>query len=640
MTRLCGGVAFVAMAMAAISGQARADPAATYDYVVKHGDDCVSIAAAQLGGWSRYVIVHKLNPQLGSLPHNLKPGSILKLPARDRGAEATLTAARGIVEVRKPAEPNWNPAQSGMELFRSWRLGVRGFSSAEATFRDTTRLFLRDNTIAIVYGATAQRTAATDAELETGTLEIRLAAISRRRLVIHTQSAETALVEGTSLVKVDATGATVVANYGGKPATVLSVDGRHRPRGVPVQVSASMGLKIRNGKSPSKPRSLPAAPAWQRGATRFVAMAGSGASVAAQWSATPVAVRYHLVVRTADGQDVAAADVAAPATSVELHRLPPGDYTATIAAIDSEGFESLPSPVFAFDVVGVVVFAPGASEPAASLAAGASNAAVDPTSPSPVVSLARGSRILAGGNVVCSAGGTAATSTVITDVAATSLRCESDGVALPPVPIRVIATGTCTDAACDHGPASVPVRRDAPATVSALGLELGAFGGYWIVPGTPSLGRPHDSTDAISNGPVGGLRATALLYRAVGFELEGFAAQTRDSGGLGSSTILGWRGHLIGGLQRGAFSLRLLVGGGTSSLVNTSGQASRDTVGVIDVGGAATINVGAGWLLRLDARDALVPRLGSSTASGLRGWFDRHTGIIELYFGLSRAFWL
>ncbi len=613
----------------------RADSPGTYDYVVKPGDDCVSIAAAQLGGWSRYVLVHKYNPQLGSLPHRLKPGSIVKLPASDRSAEATLTAARGAVEVRKPAEPKWDPAQRGMELFRSWRLGARAFSSAEVTFRDQSRLFMRENTIVIIHGSTAQRTATADAELENGALEARLAAMSKRRVMVHTPSAEAALVEGNSLVTVDAGSATVVANHGGQDATVRAIDPRRRPRGPTVKVSAGMGSKVLTGKLPSKPRPLPPAPTWRSGAKRFVALGGAGATVTANWNVSPMAARYRLVVRTADGQDVAAADVTAPATSMEIHRLAPGDYTATIAVVDREGFESSPSAALAFDVIGVAVFAPGASEPLAS-SAGSENR--DPTAIQPPFSIALGSRIVAGGNMMCSVGGSAAPSTIVSDASTTALRCEADGVSLPSVPIRVTASPACAGApkevllggaACGQDPAPVPPKLRLPAVAApSVTLEVGGLGGYWVVTGSPSLGEISETDRAIANGPAWGVRAAALWQRRLGIELSGLAARTRLSGSLGTATIVGWRAHLVAGLERGQVGIRLLLGAGTNSLVHASGPASRDTTGALDVGLAATVNVGSGWLVRFDAMDAIVPGV------------QRRAHILELNVGVSRAFGL
>ena len=625
MPRALSSCVFVAV-MTARAPDIHADSPVLYDYVVKSGDDCVSIAAAQLGGWSQYVLVHRYNPQLGSLPHHLKPGTILKLPASDAAAEATLTEARGAVEVRKPAEPKWDAAHRGMDLFRSWRLGARAFSSAEVTFRDKSRLFMRENTIVIIHGATAQRTVTADAELETGALEARLAAMSKRRVLVHTASAEAALVEGDSLVTVDAAAATVVANHGGAPAAVRSIDPRRRPRGPSVKVAAGMGSKVELGKLPSKPRPLPPAPTWQAGATRFVSLGGAGATVFASWKANSVAARYHLVVRTADGQDVAAADVAAPATSVEIHRLAPGDYTATIAVADREGFESAPSSAFAFDVVGVAVFSPGASEPIPARAQTLGEAR-DPRAPEPPLSLAYGSHIVAGGSVTCSAGGPAATSTIVADASVTALRCDADGVSLPPVPIRVVTTNVCVGVTCSARPTQSPVVRAVSAPPNRLfELEVGGFAGYWVVPGAPSLGHVTGPDAAISNGPAWGIRGAVVWRRMFGVELEGLAAHTRYSASLGAATLVGWRAHLVGGLQHGPVGARLLVGGGTNSLVRADGPASRDTTSAFELGIAGTASIGAGWLLRLDARDSIVPGV------------DGRTQIVELYLGLSRSF--
>lgn len=601
-----------------------ADGSATFDYIVKPGDDCLSIAVEQLGDRSHYRVVHQYNRDLGPLPHELKPGSVIKLPKRDDTAAATLTAARGAVEVRKPADIVWDAARRGMDLFRAWRVGARAFSSAEVTFRDNSRLFMRENTVVIIYGETAKRAATVAAELETGALETRLAAISRRPIVVETASSRTALTEGNSLVSVDRTAATVVANHSGNPATVRAIDAKRRPRGRPVRVAAGMGSKVKRGELPSAPRPLPPPPTWLPSATEFIALGGAGGTMIANWRATSAAARYHLVVRTADGGDIAAAEIAAPATAVELHRLPPGRYAATVAAIDRDGFESAPSSAFAFEVIAVAVFPPGSREPLASPSAEAGAAGFDSTTASPPYSLANGSRIAAKRGMICSVGRPPAAEFVVDDGAATSLRCERNGRALPSVSVRVV--GPCIGAACAaETPAVVPRRPDATPALPPHHrhiLEIGAYGGYWLVPGAPSLGRPQDADHAIANGPVSGLRASALYRGSIGTELELFAARTEFAVAPGTATIVGWRGHLVGALTHGRLGMRLVVGGGTSSLVRTSGRAARDTSGVFDIGLAATLGISGGWLIRLDAREDTVP-----SATGRTNMHEFHLGV-------------
>ena len=71
------------------------------------------------------------------------------------------------------------------------------------------------------------------------------------------------------------------------------------------------------------------------------------------------------MIRTADGQDVAAVTVAAPALAFEVHGLPPGSYIGTTAVIDAEGFVSAPSVELSFEIVAVAVIAPGERDPIA-----------------------------------------------------------------------------------------------------------------------------------------------------------------------------------------------------------------------------------------------------------------------------------
>ena len=78
-------------------------------YTVRDGDTCGSIARRVYGNSRRYDLIHQHNPELGPMPHDLAPGTVLSLPdVRTRsGAEATVTAARRQVRGQPPQAPDW-----------------------------------------------------------------------------------------------------------------------------------------------------------------------------------------------------------------------------------------------------------------------------------------------------------------------------------------------------------------------------------------------------------------------------------------------------------------------------------------------------------------------------------------------------
>ena len=94
MTRLLPAIACLLSALGPTPLAAQAGDGVV-DYTVQSGDTCASIARRVFGEGSAYDRIHDLNPQLGPAPHSLQPGSVLRLPARERvRPEALLASAR------------------------------------------------------------------------------------------------------------------------------------------------------------------------------------------------------------------------------------------------------------------------------------------------------------------------------------------------------------------------------------------------------------------------------------------------------------------------------------------------------------------------------------------------------------------
>ena len=417
-----------------VADTVRADSDVT-DYVVKDGDSCLSIAIHQLGDRAALSTLHRLNPQLGPLPHHLVAGQILHLPAVVASAASTepdakLTRSRGSVEVRKPTESAWDAAKRGMDLFRAWRVGSRDQSSAELTFHDDSRLFMRENTVVIVYGPTEhrERTFGADAELERGTLEGRLAELrGGKAVVVRTPSSEATLGVGRSLIAVADSGDSIIGNHGGADLFLRAVNKLHHPVGGKVIVKSDFGSKVRVGKPPEKPRPLPLAPQWASASGRFIAVPGVTTVVTGGWSAVANAATYRVTISTGIEDDVTSVQVPATASSFEFRDLPVGAYHAIISVIDTEGFESKPSVAWPFEIVPVAIIAPGAN-------------IVTPVPSTHVVvaSLPQGTDIAAPIGLQCAIGdGTASDHVVLTNVGDLDLRCSSYTGAVATIKISV-----------------------------------------------------------------------------------------------------------------------------------------------------------------------------------------------------------
>jgi hypothetical protein len=353
-------LALPAFAVAALVAPTVAHAQPTGDYVVQEGDSCMSIAIKVLGDRRKLPELHRMNPQLGALPHTLVAGQVIKVPAADGGPDARLTGKTGEVRFRTASEETWDDARRGMDLFRAWRVGAESRASAEVTFRDTQRLFLREHTIVIIYGPELRRarTTSPDALLERGTLRTQLAGLSGpSTLTVKTPTATAGLGRGSAIVSVlEADATSLVANHDGA-AIDLRGDAGGR-----VAVKSGMGTRVLRGKKPERPRKLPATPAWvELGPLGFVALDGA-ASIEAGWYPVAGAAGYRVEVWRGAAL-VAAVEVPDTVTQFAVHGAPPGQYRATIAALDRDRLEGRPSAALSLEVRGVAITAPGAAWP-------------------------------------------------------------------------------------------------------------------------------------------------------------------------------------------------------------------------------------------------------------------------------------
>ncbi len=358
--RFAPGLASLALAFFCASSVAWGQRSETVEYTVQAGDTCASIARRFYGSSRAYDRIHRLNPDLGPPPHRLVPGTLLVLPRPDAGGpDARLTAAHGDVRARPPGGA-FAPSPPGTGLRRGHQVETGAASSAEITFRDDSTLAMREQTLVIIYGA-SERLAGTarTATLEHGALRSHLAELSgHARVAMPTATAT--LEASDAVVSVDDEGTSRLANLAG--AATLSA------AGADVRVPSGTGSLARHGERPTPPRPLPPAPRWSDDQpTRFVGLTGRGGTLSARWEPVEGASRYRLeVAHRRDGGDVVAAvEVLAGVTSVELHRMPPDVYFLSVSTIDTSLFEGRPSAPREAQVLEARVIPPGGGEPVA-----------------------------------------------------------------------------------------------------------------------------------------------------------------------------------------------------------------------------------------------------------------------------------
>lgn len=437
-----------------------------YDYTVKKGDSCASISNQQFGSRKAYGRIHEHNPEMGPTPHKLVPGTVLKLPRDKVKPDARVTASERKVEVRAPSDQGWKTASQGFELFRGWRVSTLERAFAEVTFRDTSRIYMRENTLVIIYGGTegSARRTGTTAKLDKGALRSRLGELSGgKTLAVETPSSNTELTGGSALITVDPEGTSRVANHGGGKARV-----RSGKSGKAVSVPERMGSKVRKGKAPSAPKPLPDTPVWAaENASTYLIPDGASGTITGGWKSVPKAETYRVEVgRMAQGGFImTSVQIPKSATAFEVHGLETGEYFATVAAVDDDKFESPPSRLYQTKVVSTPLVAPTGAAVAVPPA--------DPGQPMAPVRVLPGARFEVPAGLTCGLGTSELGPTVIASGAGVQqVRCQDTGgkpvggFAIDVIEIQVAKAG-------EGDAGAFTVRRDASTT---LDLALSSDG--------------------------------------------------------------------------------------------------------------------------------------------------------------------
>lgn len=321
---------------------------ANSDYTTKLGDSCVSIAVKAYGDRRGVELIHKANPTMGPLPHNLKPGTVLHLPPPEKlgnGPDARVTFVRNKVTVQAQSTKS---AEVNDPLFRTNRVSTANASSANVMFRDETQVRVGEESLVIILGdvqGAAQKQPA-DATLVSGSLQARLAELSGKKpLTVDTSGgARVTLPKGEAHVSVDPAKSTRLAVHKGDASLSASQK--------TVAVPSGFGSKAEAGKAPTAPRPLPAPPVWAVVPKEVIFTDASGtadvvAKVAdAGGSGKPSAAKFRVQLARDSRFDDLVTDVVVPkeVSTVDARKLAPGSYFFRVSAIDDDTFESAPGP--------------------------------------------------------------------------------------------------------------------------------------------------------------------------------------------------------------------------------------------------------------------------------------------------------
>lgn len=326
----------VVVAVLLIPALARAE--ATRKYTVVAGDTCLGIANRELGDPAKLTALHAANPQLGKLPHKLVPGQILNLPATGPvTADAHLRATRGRVEVLPSGTETWDAGAIGQELFRTWRVGTRAKATAKVEFVDLSTIDMREDTVVMIFGPTSGRSSTLRTELERGILRTRLAALDRK-VIVDTPAGKAEVGQGSAVIDVDTAKETRLANHGGKPARLSNARGK-------TELAAGYGSRAVADKPPSPPILLLPPPRWESTGELALAWQGDPITLRGRWTAVPGAVKYRIEIARSTSPLEAESQVEVPATITRLEAtgLPAASYLVTVASVDRDGLEGVPS---------------------------------------------------------------------------------------------------------------------------------------------------------------------------------------------------------------------------------------------------------------------------------------------------------
>lgn len=324
-------------------------------YTVQPGDSCGHIAKRLYGDPHRVDLIHDHN-DLGPLPHRLRPGLVLQLPVNATSGmkepDARLTFVRNQVEAYTP---DYHRGQKNEALAQGNRVGTLAASSAEISFVNETRMQLGEHSMVVIFGEGAQdalphRRAAgnEEATLLRGTLRAHLLELTGPAAA----SKPIAVTTPAGRIELPARGSEIHVDVDPQHTTRLSVlRGRSRlaAAGRKVEVPQGFGCRADQGRAPTTPHPLPAAPVWT--VTLPPVLLGHGAPPTARLSyragvGPPAAQWRRQVARDASFNDLVE-DRRVPAAELSwaLPALPDGELFIRISAIDGDRFEGLASPV-------------------------------------------------------------------------------------------------------------------------------------------------------------------------------------------------------------------------------------------------------------------------------------------------------
>lgn len=354
-----GAVAAVA-APAEAGGPTPGYPEPVIQWGVQKGETCEGIAKSLYGSEEHVDLILRYNrvecrrgTPLGEGTTLVVPESVTTVPS------AHIRSAHPRVRARPPGG-GWSPAAAGLPLESNSSVNTLEEGRADIEFVDRTRVFLAQNTLVVLYGATASKSRVSKSsppsvEVQEGEVKAGLAALRGGAALVN--------VPGGG--RVEAVSRETVVERKGARTTVAVFDGKARVAsgGRSVDVPLNHGTRFVGAAKPAPPRPLPPAPSWEAGGSSVVVLAGAdGATLRGGWAEVPGALRYRVEIARdeAFGDLVVRQEVPATVRSFRAEKMPAGTYRVAVRAIDREEYLGVATIVRRIEVIDARVEGKGA----------------------------------------------------------------------------------------------------------------------------------------------------------------------------------------------------------------------------------------------------------------------------------------
>jgi hypothetical protein len=271
-------------------------------------------------------------------------------PAALSASEARVAWVRGAVEV-SPTTPAHTAGEghalhAGETLSRGARIRVGDGAAAELTLSNGTTLALGERTQLVLFAAPSApppgQPPSTTTTLQRGTVRVTATGASAPLIPLATAATTVFLGRGDGVI---------YAGLGGHITRIAAHRGRMRIRAVTREyiLRAGNGILEEFGRPRPPFRQLPAQPAWTSAPPARVVSSGEPVDVTGAFvlRGTSVAAHYNVeVARDATFHELVSTERLAGTQSRWSGRaLAPGSYFIRVTAVDTDQFESLPSPV-------------------------------------------------------------------------------------------------------------------------------------------------------------------------------------------------------------------------------------------------------------------------------------------------------